>query len=339
MEVIQARNVHAALPEGIRLLKLKGVQRESRNGPVLVVPGPVTTVYERPEERVLFWPERDANPFFHLMESLWMLAGRNDVEFVCRFVKTMLNFSDDGRTFNAAYGHRWRHHFGFDQLPMIAEALRANPEDRRQVLQIWDSRRDLGLASKDLPCNTQVYFQRDATGRLDMTVCNRSNDVVWGAYGANAVHFSYLQEYVAHLIGCSVGRYWQISNNFHGYLATMSKVEKLDDKSACIYSTRVNPYESLKTFPLMQTSAKIWHEDLAMFMSGELAIGYRDPFFRRVAIPIRAAYEAWKNTEDGFRFEKASEILQQCKAEDWKLACEEWIERRAENHFRKQRES
>ncbi len=79
MNVISVRNVHEALPEALRFLRQTGVPRDSRNGAVLQAPCPVTTVYRRPDERVLFWPERDANPFFHFMESLWMLAGRNDV--------------------------------------------------------------------------------------------------------------------------------------------------------------------------------------------------------------------------------------------------------------------
>ena len=33
--------------------------------------------------------------------------------------------------------------------------------------------------------------------KLCMTVCNRSNDMLWGAYGANVVHMSMLQEFVA----------------------------------------------------------------------------------------------------------------------------------------------
>jgi hypothetical protein len=46
---------------------------------VLVSQTPVVTCYSAPTQRVLFSPMRDANPFFHLMEALWMLAGRDDV--------------------------------------------------------------------------------------------------------------------------------------------------------------------------------------------------------------------------------------------------------------------
>ena len=51
-----------------------------------------------PCERVLLYPERNANPFFHLYESLWMLAGRNDVAGPARYAKNMNNYSDNGVT-------------------------------------------------------------------------------------------------------------------------------------------------------------------------------------------------------------------------------------------------
>ena len=75
---------------------------------------------------------------------------------------------------------------------------------------MWDAKKDLTHLniSKDLPCNTHVYFSiRD--GFLDMTVCNRSNDLIWGCCGANAVHMSYLQEYVAIMCGVDIGFYTQ----------------------------------------------------------------------------------------------------------------------------------
>lgn len=331
MHVLNPRNVQMALPMGLDFLRREGVARESRNGPVLVADAPVTTVYDKPLERVIFWPERDANPFFHLMESLWMLAGRNDVAFCTKFVKTMLNFSDDGKTFHGAYGYRWRQHFGFDQLGHVIEALKANPDDRRQVVQMWDAKVDLGRTGKDLPCNTQIFFAINVHGALDMTVLNRSNDMIWGAYGANAVHFSYLQEYVAAGIGIPVGRYYQVSNNFHAYLKTYEPLQELADRapdpyrvsSECLYSLgQVQPY------PLVSTNVKTWQEDLSMFMQDGPIIGFRDPFFRRVASPVWLAHKAYKDGSGEARYVDALEVLQQCQASDWRVACSEWIQRR-----------
>src|SRR5690348_14220472 len=150
MNVIRGRNVHRILPVAVDILHEAGVKRDSRNGSVYVVDGPVTTMYERPEERVVFWAERDANPFLHFYESLWMLGGRNDVRSLTRFTKNMGHFSDNGEVFNAAYGYRWRvaryfnENIGIDQLRIIAQILQEDKNSRQCVLQIWDHALDLG---------------------------------------------------------------------------------------------------------------------------------------------------------------------------------------------------
>jgi hypothetical protein len=65
MKILQARNVHDALPHALKLLEQEGIETPSRNGPVLQAPWPVTTVYSHPCERVLFHPERDDFAAWH----------------------------------------------------------------------------------------------------------------------------------------------------------------------------------------------------------------------------------------------------------------------------------
>lgn len=331
MHVIQVRNVQEALPVGVRTIKTLGVERDSRNGKVLKMPSPVTTVYRRPEERVMFWRERDANPFFHLFESLWMLEGRRDVNFPAHFVKRMRSFSDDGKTFHGAYGYRWRNHFAFDQLQVIINTLMQNPDDRRCVLQMWDARDDLGQNGKDFPCNLLAVFGVDHEERLEMTVYNRSNDMVWGAYGANAVHFSVLQEFVARSLGREVGCYHQVSANFHAYVDTLEQVSSLGElaagPNALVEEDDRDPYRcgKVKPFPLMQVKTEIWLQDLHVFMEEGPIVGLRDPFFRRVAGPMWQAHEAYKTLEGEERYHIALEILEQVKATDWRLAAQEWL--------------
>ena len=329
MHVIKAVNAHSALPELIYQLKNRGVHRSSRNGDVLMFPDPVTTVYSLPQERVVFWPERDANPFFHFFESLWMLAGRNDVAYPATFLERMKDFSDDGETLHGAYGHRWREHFGNDQLRVIAEALQKDPDCRRQVLAMWDPAHDLGVATKDAPCNTHVYFQRNAYGDLDMTVCCRSNDIIWGLAGANAVHFSMLQEYMAAWIGCQLGRYWQISNNCHAYVSVFEKVLPLADEALQPPDKMIlwDPYRDVDPYPLVSTDIRTWDTDLHRFLSGE--IGFDEPFFAEVAFPFLKAHCLIKSALPKIaRLEAALEELKVCEATDWRLAAEEWVGRR-----------
>lgn len=326
---IQVRNVHEALPEGMHQIKERGVRRTSRNGPVMVLPFPFTTMYQHPKERVLFWPQRDANPFFHFFEALWMLAGQNDVETVAYFAKNMANYSDDGVTLHGAYGHRWRMHFGTDQLTTIANALKADRNCRRQVLQMWDCRVDLGRQGKDVPCNTQAYFQVSVHGGLDMMVSNRSNDLVWGAYGANAVHFSFLQEMMAAWIGVPVGAYWQVSMNTHLYLEPHEELmEALAMKAPNPPGLGPSsPYqaEEVHPFPLVSLgSVNRWQRELKAFLEYGPESDYDDPFFGGVAKPLLKAHAVYKTKSWG----SAKELMRDCIATDWSRACYEWLDRR-----------
>ena len=120
MHVINASNINHAFRQGLGLLlSYAGDKGTSRNGTVIRVPEPVTTVYAQPRLRVLQNKVRNANPFFHLMEAMWMLAGRNDLKFVKVFNTRMGTYTDDGVTQPAAYGHRWRQHFMVDQIAFV----------------------------------------------------------------------------------------------------------------------------------------------------------------------------------------------------------------------------
>ena len=108
MEVIRARNVNDAWDQAKVLLNASHIVRPSRVGEVWEYPVPVTTVYDRPQERILFNEERNVNPYFHFMEGLWMLSGSNEIAWLVQFNKRMVDFSDDGIIQHGAYGHRWR---------------------------------------------------------------------------------------------------------------------------------------------------------------------------------------------------------------------------------------
>jgi hypothetical protein len=281
----------------------------------------VTTVYSRPAERVLFESLRDANPFFHLFEALHMLAGRKDLAFLEQFLPRFKDFSDDGVTLQGAYGYRWRHQFEFDQIERVVTLLRQNVASRRAILQMWDPRTDLRTdeALKDVPCNQQAIFWNLA-GRLQMQVNCRSNDICLGAYGANAVHFAFLQEYVAAQLGLEIGTYYQVSTNWHAYLDLYNKLRPLAsaDPAPCPYARgEVTPY------PVVDDPAA-WDRDLALFLEDPRAYGFVNRWFARVAKPMWFAHLAHKR----HAYVNALEIISECEATDWRRAATEWLQRR-----------
>lgn len=337
MNVINVRNVQQALVEGCHQMTVKGVERPSRNGKVLVMPGVTATEYARPVERVLMDPDRDANPYFHFMEALWMLAGRNDVEWPLIFNSKFGAYSDNGVTFNGAYGYRWRHWFGADQLKTIIRALRMNGECRRQVLAIWDGGRDLGCESKDIPCNLDATFQVAPDGRLDMVVFNRSNDLIWGAYGANAVHFSMLLEYVAAALGREVGTYTQVSSNTHVYEPHWPLMKLLAAQAPMPPSGYRDAYSlgNATTFPMVSIQVPRWERELDTFMKLQHRSEYADPFFQEVAKRLWVSYISFKEQANPHRYRNARAALVGCPAFDWTRACTEWIDRREAAQVRK----
>lgn len=216
MRAFHTRNINEAFPLVLDSLKRDGIQMGSRNGPVIAFPSPVSVEYTHPRERVLMLKERKLNPIFAIVETIWMLAGREDLVMLLPFNSNMAKYSDDGeKVRGSAYGMRWRNWFGYDQLISVVKELQ-NRESRRAVLTMWDAREDLNRDSKDLPCNLQIIF-RVLDGKLLMTVMNRSNDMIYGAFNTNVIHFSLLQEVLAGAMGLEMGSYWQISNNFHAY--------------------------------------------------------------------------------------------------------------------------
>ena len=331
MEVINCRNVNDGFIKALDKIETEHIVLESRAGEVMEFPTPVTTVYKNPTERVLFEEIRDANPFFHFMESVWMLAGRNDLEYVVNYNKRMSEYSDDGVTLHGAYGYRWIKHFTFDQLDIIVKRLKDNPDDRRCVLQMWDPKVDLNRDGVDVPCNTAIYFKvRD--GKLNMTVSNRSNDVIWGTFGANVVHMSMLQEYVARSIGVKVGVYNQVSDSFHVYTNIFIDMWKklAEDDVFDFYSMRnyINPYvnKALTPYPLMKVEKEIWDKDLIKFLNRK-PFGdrnFKDSFFNKVACPMQDASFLYKQKEYDFALSE----VQCCASGDWALAGFDWINRR-----------
>lgn len=327
MRVLSGRNVNSIWPQALSLIKTEGVRRGSRNGPVLEMGCPVSTVYECPQERVLFDDLRDANPFFHLFEALWIIAGRDDVAFPSQFCNQLKAYSDNGATFHGAYGYRLRNHGG-DQVRRVIELLRGDPESRRAVLQLWSAPADLGKESKDLPCNTMLYLKvRD--GALHLTVCNRSNDIVWGLYGANAVQFSMLQEYLAAQLGVAIGPLTTISDSFHLYEANALWAVI---KGRKVFEALADPYESRHVcpYPLVDVPVR-FDEELQRWMNdpldelGEMFPkrgGARNSFFWAVATPMYKAWQAHKRDKTG-----AAHLLE-CKATDWRHAGLKWLARR-----------
>ena len=344
---------------------------QTRNGPVWQIMEPVITTYEKPCERVLFNQARDCNVFFHLYEALWMLAGRNDVAPLDYYLGGRYSqFSDDKTTANGAYGYRWRkanphQHWKTsseqemqytDQLAVIIAHLKKKPEDRRCVLQMWNVQDDLLKmeTSRDVCCNLCALFLLRDRGEpwpamegsprhvLDMTVMNRSNDLANGMLGANVVHFSFLQEYMAAHLGVEVGVYNQISNNLHVYTESFGgfPAEKWLEEYRSPETSTATWYtdDATNMVPLVKDPATFDQElpefvqihgtgDEVTMQQEQFLESLTEPFLEHVAHPMLMAFHAHK-----CRFyTDALKWIDLVRADDWREAGLNWITKRKEN--------
>jgi thymidylate synthase len=343
MLVISTRNVNGAWRTALQHLSWNAVEEDSRAGRVLVHPTPVTTVYERPWERVLFCETRDANPFFHLFEAMWMLAGREDAVWLDRYVHDFSErFAEPDGRIHGAYGHRWRRIFPAlwvlvptsDQLRVLADLLRREPTTRQAVLTMWSPQLDLCAPTQDRPCNTHCYFQyRPRADQLDMTVLCRSNDVVWGAYGANAVHMSVMHEYVSAMAHMRQGAMYQVSNNWHAYKNVLDKMLpgglNVPDCDRYRMAEAQDP-PLLLNRPLFHVGwdwAKFQEElDRWMVTPSATRYSWSHSIFRDLLVPMSVVHDHARHRD----WRGAMDRCQQIRHPDWQQACVQWVGRRLE---------
>lgn len=333
MITIKATNVNQVYPIGILHLATSGELQPSQHGNTLEMKEPVSVMYTHPRERVLFDPVRDSNPFLNLFEALWIIQGRNDVAFLEYLVGNMAKYSDDGKTYHGAYGLRMfgekREHL--NQVHEAIHRLKGNPDDRQVVLTIRAAS-DIFYTGKDNPCNLMVSCKIRG-GKLNIHVFNRSNDFVWGLTGTNVVQFSMLQEYMAGMIGVEVGSYHQTTDSMHVYVN--DQWEKVKTTSV---GNIVDPYKDGSVRPCeMMHDAEFWDQDLknffAMFDRNLIRSKglFSTPFFKRTVLPMWEAFLLYKSWKDGSSKVTKDDILEACtfiNAQDWQLACIQWVGRR-----------
>lgn len=221
-------------------------------------------------------------------------------------------------------------------------------------------------ASKDVCCNLSVMFslrEKDyiktigggfameaAVGNwvLDMTVTNRSNDMIWGMLGANYVHFTFLQEYIAGCLGVEVGRYHHFTNNLHVYDWNWKPDDWLKEPQQFGFHDSNGDdwggqYKTWKTIPLVKDQATFDREVVEFVdkFNGKRSVGvypktssmnWQEPFLRGVAEPMLMAFQFYKERVKNVEWNLiAEEWCKEIQADDWRIACTNWIKRRSGN--------
>lgn len=224
MSLKRYRNISQATYGSLQDLLSGGEQVETRGSCVTELRNRVT-VLERPEERCLFVPRRGNDIVASITETLWVLAGRDDIEWLGRYLPRAADFSDNGTTWRAAYGPRLRNWHGIDQIAQVLQLIRDEKSTRRAAMSLFDPARDYA-ESKDIPCTNWLHWLcRDE--RLHLVVGIRSNDAVWGFSGVNSFEWSVLQSYLALWTELDVGDVTYLAPSFHLYDRHLDRARKI----------------------------------------------------------------------------------------------------------------
>lgn len=164
-------------------------------------------------------------------ELAWYLQGTQDATFINAHTKIWAQFVEplpDGTLgVKAAYGHRWRAHFGRDQLALAVETLRRDSGDRRCLVSAWDPALDgLGASGQvNTPCPA-VFTLSIVDGALCSSLLLRSSDVVVGLPYDVMAH-ALLMAAIAAELGVKLGTAHFILAHAHIYDPHLPIAEKM----------------------------------------------------------------------------------------------------------------
>lgn len=116
-------------------------------------------------------------------EQAWYLSGsRRPDDFLSDFTRIWDDFSELDGVVTAAYGYRWRHFFGRDQIKDLIKLLQKEPSSRQGVVVTWDPASD-GLnpnrKKKNVPC-PYSFVVNIIGNKLNLHNVVRSNDMLLG---------------------------------------------------------------------------------------------------------------------------------------------------------------
>ncbi len=158
------------------------------------------------------------NPFKSaIAEMIWFINGDKDTTFLRKFTKMWDLFLEEDGSLPAAYGYRWRHAFGRDQLGELVTLLKKEPSSRHGVVVTWDPRDDGhgGTPKKNVPC-PYTFTVNIIGGRLHLHNIIRSNDMILGT-PFDTFGFALLLCILAQKLGVRPGVYTHSISNAHIY--------------------------------------------------------------------------------------------------------------------------
>jgi thymidylate synthase len=282
-----------------------------------------------PLERVYVLPQRNNNIFAMIAETLWVIAGRNDLEYLIHYLPRAVDFSDDGRIWRGGYGPRLRNWQGVDQIKEILRILSEDPQSRRAVIILFDPTKDF-VDSKDIPCNNWLHFlARD--NNLHMSATIRSNDAMWGFSGINTFEWSVLHEMMAYWTDNAVGDFSFFISSFHLYERHYKRAQEIiasaKDKTLYDFGFAHAPFHT--SFETFDAAMLRWFEWEKKIRNGKISTldelsAIKDNFLRNCAemLYIYSRYLTGAGSEE------IAFLISSLPPNDFKIAAIEYFTRK-----------
>jgi thymidylate synthase len=154
-------------------------------------------------------------PFSFVSEMMWFLSGSSNIDWLSKHTKIWNFFAESNGIVTSAYGFRWKHRFGFDQLETVLNKLKEDPSTRHGVIMMWHPNEDLLIRQKNIPC-PYTFTLNIIGGRLHLHLIIRSNDMVLG-FPTDVAGFALLTHILAQELKVEVGILTVSISNAHIY--------------------------------------------------------------------------------------------------------------------------
>lgn len=287
-----------------------------------------------PHERVIVTPNRNNNIFALIAETLWVLAGKDDMNFLTHYLPRAGDFSDDGKIWRAAYGPRLRNWYGTDQFKETVRILKEDTATKRAVMIIFDPQKDY-VETKDVPCNNWLHFMaRD--GKLNLSVTVRANDAIWGFGGINSFEWSTLHEMMANWTGLEIGTLSWYTGTIHVYERHYTTAKKIiaNFNGKTMYDFGITSPSFTTNFDFFDSSLEncfdIENELRAEnFGKVKCQILKIEDEFLKYSMLMLYVYNMFLAEQP---IEKIVEIIQEFETNDFKIAAIEYISRRLKKY-------
>ena len=100
-------------------------------------------------------------------ELLWFLKGDTNIQYLTdNGVRIWNEWADDNGNLGPVYGHQWRNWNSdeIDQIKLVIEALKTNPNSRRMLVSAWNP--------SVLPDNSKSFADNVANGKAALPPCH-----------------------------------------------------------------------------------------------------------------------------------------------------------------------